>query len=483
MAGLPAGCLADCAVQLDPHSTLRWGRRARKIERIAPASWPMRACAGPVTGTVSVIASRLTQYDRNGSRLARGTVPLPARLIGLLCLLAVSASSFAGFGDRWTAQEADVPLLSGPDHSYSVLVRLGPTDVVSQESNRVVRGFLKVKLARDPVVVGYVEEASLLLVERFDPQPRTTRKMPANPSPAPPPPTGIDEAHLGAGAWVAIAILVVLGLAGGIAVVLNQSGLVPRPASMPSVRDWVAGVARRIRSGFREIVDSRRSPAGDGQQPPALDARDLVADLNQHIGSPRERGGRLLDAGEVDEALWAKAMTLSVGDVAEARETYLDLWVAKHWGPPRGAVVQPPTSAKPPSSGPPRDSAPFRPTNQQPRRSATPSATRWQQPYLLPLILIGSATLAPLLAGSILLWQVTFFIVPPIGAIPEGATVLAWRSNFGRLLDSPDASCKRKVGAVSPLCRAAAIAAFADAHEIIKRLPYSETLYDLSFRD
>jgi len=430
-----------------------------------------------------VIASRLTQYNRNGARLARSATPLPARLIGLLCLLAVSASSFAGFGDRWMAQEADVPLLSGPDHSYSVLARLGPTDVVSQESNRIVRGFLKVKLVRDAVVVGYVEEASLLLVERFDPQPRTIRKMPANPSPAQPAPSRGDEARLGTGAWVAIAMLAALGLAGGIALVLNRSGFVPWPMSAPLLRGWVAGVPQRIWSAFREIVGSRGSPAGDDHQPTALDARDLVVDLNRHLGSPRERGSRLLDAGEVDEALWAKAMTLSFGDVADARETYLDLWVAKHWGPPRRIAAQSPHPAKPPSCGVPKNSGQFKPTKQQPRQSAITTATRWQQPYLLPLILIASAILSPLLAGSILLWQVTFFVVPPIGAVPEGTTVVAWRSNFGRLLDSPDASCKRKVGAVSPLCRAAAIAAFANAHEIITRLPYSETLYDLSFSD
>lgn len=65
--------------------------------------------------------------------------------------------------------------------------------------------------------------------------------------------------------------------------------------------------------------------------------------------------------------------------------------------------------------------------------------------------------------------------VPPIGALPEGATLWVWRSGAMRFIDSPDAMCARHVGGVSLLCRGAAIAAISD--KVIARFSYSEALY------
>lgn len=76
--------------------------------------------------------------------------------------------------------------------------------------------------------------------------------------------------------------------------------------------------------------------------------------------------------------------------------------------------------------------------------------------------------------------QITLFVVPPIGAVPEGRTVIMLRLNKTNFIDSPDAMCDRMQGGVSLLCRGMAMAAVIDKTKIIARLPYSDWLYLIS---
>lgn len=76
--------------------------------------------------------------------------------------------------------------------------------------------------------------------------------------------------------------------------------------------------------------------------------------------------------------------------------------------------------------------------------------------------------------------QLTLFIVPPIGAIPEGRTVVLLRLNKTEFIDSPDAMCERIQGGVSLLCRAMVMGAVVEKSTILMRLPYSSTLYSIS---
>ena len=75
-----------------------------------------------------------------------------------------------------------------------------------------------------------------------------------------------------------------------------------------------------------------------------------------------------------------------------------------------------------------------------------------------------------------------FFTIQPIGAIPDGLTLVVLR--FGtqlKFFDSADAMCKRELGEVSLLCRMAALGALGDNEEkILLRLPYIELFYLLS---
>jgi hypothetical protein len=76
--------------------------------------------------------------------------------------------------------------------------------------------------------------------------------------------------------------------------------------------------------------------------------------------------------------------------------------------------------------------------------------------------------------------QITIFVVPPIGALPEGKTVIITRLNKTKFIDSPDGMCERIQGGVSLLCRGMIMGAVIEKSTILLRLPYSSRLYSIS---
>lgn len=76
--------------------------------------------------------------------------------------------------------------------------------------------------------------------------------------------------------------------------------------------------------------------------------------------------------------------------------------------------------------------------------------------------------------------QITIFVVPPIGALPEGRTVIITRLNKTEFIDSPDGMCERIQGGVSLLCRGMTMGAVIEKSTILLRLPYSAWLYSIS---
>jgi hypothetical protein len=76
--------------------------------------------------------------------------------------------------------------------------------------------------------------------------------------------------------------------------------------------------------------------------------------------------------------------------------------------------------------------------------------------------------------------QLTIFIVQPIGAVPEGRTIIIRRTGNLKFIDSADAVCEREFEGVSLLCRGTVIGSVARNARILARLPYSETLYSIS---
>ena len=73
--------------------------------------------------------------------------------------------------------------------------------------------------------------------------------------------------------------------------------------------------------------------------------------------------------------------------------------------------------------------------------------------------------------------QFTIFVVQPIGALPDGRTLIISRTADLKFVDSADAICERRTGGVSLLCRGIVLGKVAENMTIYARLPYSESLY------
>ena len=93
--------------------------------------------------------------------------------------------------------------------------------------------------------------------------------------------------------------------------------------------------------------------------------------------------------------------------------------------------------------------------------------------WLICLLITGAA----LLAASQLL---TVFIIQPIGAVPEGRTLIISRMNSMNFIDSADAWCERQMGGVNLICRMGVLGRIGSEATIYARLPYSATLYGIS---
>jgi len=94
-----------------------------------------------------------------------------------------------------------------------------------------------------------------------------------------------------------------------------------------------------------------------------------------------------------------------------------------------------------------------------------------------PLLVAGVLLILGGLAAST---QITVFVIQPIGAIPDGKTLVISRLNVTRFIDSADAVCERMQGKVNLLCRGMVLGKVGETATVYARLPYSETLYMMS---
>lgn len=93
---------------------------------------------------------------------------------------------------------------------------------------------------------------------------------------------------------------------------------------------------------------------------------------------------------------------------------------------------------------------------------------------------VAIAAIVLLAIVSIAATQVTIFVVPRIGAVPDGRTLVINRLTNTNFIDSPDAICERIQDGVSLLCRGLILARVADEATVFVRLPYSHRLYLIS---
>ena len=89
-------------------------------------------------------------------------------------------------------------------------------------------------------------------------------------------------------------------------------------------------------------------------------------------------------------------------------------------------------------------------------------------------------TIFLVMAFTVFYHTCTLFVIPLIGAIPEGKTLIISRMNKTKFIDSADAMCARIQGGVSLLCRGITLGTIGKNADIYMRLPYSKSLYLIS---
>lgn len=94
----------------------------------------------------------------------------------------------------------------------------------------------------------------------------------------------------------------------------------------------------------------------------------------------------------------------------------------------------------------------------------TPRRRRWLAPLLIAALLLVAYT------------QFGFYSIQPLGAIPEGGTVLVWRRGGEPFFNSPDGTWLRIQGDVSLFCRLGALGQ-APVDRVVLRLPYQHWAY------
>jgi len=98
---------------------------------------------------------------------------------------------------------------------------------------------------------------------------------------------------------------------------------------------------------------------------------------------------------------------------------------------------------------------------------------------VLPIPVAVLLALCCFCATLIVLTEIGFYTVQPIGALPEGVTAIVRRAPGEPFFSSPDAMCLKVQGYVSLMCRSAALAA-APVDRIVVRLPHMEWAYLVS---
>ncbi len=80
----------------------------------------------------------------------------------------------------------------------------------------------------------------------------------------------------------------------------------------------------------------------------------------------------------------------------------------------------------------------------------------------------------------VLFTQISLFVVQPMGAIPEGKTLVILKLNKTNFIDSADAMCVRETGKLNLICRGMMLSAVIKKGKILTELPYSHFLYKFS---
>lgn len=85
-----------------------------------------------------------------------------------------------------------------------------------------------------------------------------------------------------------------------------------------------------------------------------------------------------------------------------------------------------------------------------------------------------------LVAGFVASRYISIFVIEPIGAVPDGRTLIIKRMENSNFIENADSTCMRLQDGVSILCRATVLASLSRNDLVLAKLPFSKALYRLS---
>jgi len=275
----------------------------------------------------------------------------------LLLVVSMPVVVHAEIGDHWAAKEANTPVFEGPDRSFRVQTYVEPDDVIRQQSNKKIRGFLKMLIPKENYATGYVLEEQVEFLggmENGEDVAKAHRDKPKHAEDAMQGP----QASGGFG-WIAWTLIFLLTAA-----VASISWVLVRQRSpssgsaanisydLGSLKDQIArarkffhhirtrGMHRTDRDpptpgADRSFIDDLLPADFDSQMENSGDpdhqitaGEEVMPDIEQ-VAKLYDLVLRQFESGRRVPALWAKAMTLAEGNEEAARCKYVQLLVAR----------------------------------------------------------------------------------------------------------------------------------------------------------
>lgn len=275
----------------------------------------------------------------------------------LLLLVLLPVLARAEIGDHWAAKEANTPVFEGPDRAFRVIAYVGPDDVIRQQSNKKIRGFLKMLVPRENYATGYVLEEHIEFLGGMEAH-VTVETAHGNKSQHD---QGMEQGPQEAGGfrWTTWTLILLFAIA-----VASISWILVKRRSLSSgsatsiaydfgsLKELIAHIRKFLRHGWTNVLrrtngghakpdvddsfiknllpadfDSQMAGSGDPNDQ-KLAGEETTTDIEQ-VEKLYDFVLRQFESGTRVPALWTKAITLAAGDEKVARYKYVQLLVAR----------------------------------------------------------------------------------------------------------------------------------------------------------
>lgn len=275
----------------------------------------------------------------------------------LLLFVLLPVAVHAAIGDHWAAKEVNTPVYEGPDRSFRVQAYVGPDDVIRQQSNKKIRGFLKMLVPRENYATGYVLEEQVEFLGGMEAEEAvgTTRREERKHDEE----TMQGSQASGGFGWTAWTLIILLATAAASIswFLIRRRSLSSGSASkivheFASLKEQIARARKFLRqirtSGFQRTDRDHPAPPVDrsfiddllpadfdtqmeNDRDPdhqSMTGEEVMPDIEQ-VAELYDLVLRQFESGKRVPALWTKALALAGGNQEAARCRYVELLIAR----------------------------------------------------------------------------------------------------------------------------------------------------------